>query len=55
MEPDCRDARSVSHGYDAVDYATLADAVREDVPALLDTVEQMIGDIERERERGRAS
>ena len=25
----------VSHGYDAIDYATLWDAVREDVPGLL--------------------
>jgi len=28
----------VSHGYDAIDYATLWDTVRDDVPTLLATV-----------------
>ena len=36
----------VSHGYDAIDYATLWDTVRADVPGLLVTVEQMLKDLE---------
>ena len=36
----------VSHGYDAIDYATLWDTVRDDVPGLLTTVEQMLKDLE---------
>jgi len=35
----------VSHGYDAIDYATLWDTVRADVPGLLVTVEQMLNDL----------
>lgn len=35
----------VSHGYDAIDYTTLWDTVRDDVPGLLATVEQMMGDM----------
>jgi len=37
----------VSHGYDALDYATLWDAVHEDIPGLLATVEQMLKDLEK--------
>ncbi len=36
----------VSHGYDAVDYQTLWDAVQEDLPVLLATVEEMLRDLE---------
>jgi uncharacterized protein with HEPN domain len=36
----------VSHGYDAIDYATLWDTVRADVPGLLVTVEQMLKDLD---------
>jgi uncharacterized protein with HEPN domain len=36
----------VSHGYDAIDYATLWDTVRDDVPGLLATVEQMLKDLD---------
>jgi uncharacterized protein with HEPN domain len=32
----------LSHGYDDVDYQVLWDAVKNDVPVLLDTVEQML-------------
>jgi uncharacterized protein with HEPN domain len=32
----------VSHGYDAVDYQILWDAVQQDIPVLLDTVEQIL-------------
>ena len=35
----------VSHGYDAIDYATLWDTARADVPGLLVTVEQMLKDL----------
>lgn len=35
----------VSHGYDAIDYATLWDTVQDDVPRLLATVEQMLKDL----------
>jgi uncharacterized protein with HEPN domain len=35
----------ISHGYDAIDYATLWDAVGADVPGLLATVEQMLKDL----------
>jgi uncharacterized protein with HEPN domain len=35
----------VSHGYDAIDYATLWDTVGADVPGLLVTVEQMLKDL----------
>ena len=37
----------VSHGYDAIDYATLWDTVREDIPGLLATVAQMLKDLEK--------
>ena len=37
----------VSHGYDAIDYGTLWDTVREDVPGLLATIEQMLNDLEK--------
>jgi uncharacterized protein with HEPN domain len=36
----------VSHGYDAVDYQTLWDAVHQDIPALLATVERMLADVD---------
>ena len=36
----------VSHGYDAVDYQTLWDAVQQDVPSLLATVETMIRELD---------
>jgi uncharacterized protein with HEPN domain len=36
----------ISHGYDAVDYQTLWDTVRDDLPTLLGTVEQMLRDLE---------
>jgi uncharacterized protein with HEPN domain len=36
----------VSHGYDAIDHQTLWDAVQDDVPVLLATVEQMLKDVE---------
>jgi uncharacterized protein with HEPN domain len=36
----------VSHGYDAIDYATLWDTVHDDVPGLLVTVEQMLKELE---------
>lgn len=36
----------ISHGYDAIDYTTLWDTVRDDVPGLLATVEQMLKDLE---------
>lgn len=36
----------ISHGYDGVDYGTLWDTVRDDVPGLLATVEQMLMDLE---------
>ena len=36
----------ISHGYDAVDYQTLWDTVRDDLPGLLNTVEQMLRDQE---------
>jgi uncharacterized protein with HEPN domain len=36
----------VSHGYDAIDYATLWDIVRDDVPTLLANVAQMLKDLE---------
>ena len=39
----------VSHGYVAIDYATLWDTVRDDVPALLATVEQMLKDLETQK------
>jgi uncharacterized protein with HEPN domain len=32
----------ISHGYDEIDYTILWDAVREDVPQLVATVEQML-------------
>ena len=35
----------VSHGYDAIDYATLWDTVHDDVPGLLDTVEKMLNEL----------
>ena len=35
----------VSHGYDGIDYSTLWDTVREDLPGLLTTVEQMLRDL----------
>ncbi len=36
----------VSHGYDAIDHATLWDTVRDDGPGLLATVKQMLKDLE---------
>jgi len=36
----------VSHGYDAIDYATLWDTVRTDVPGLLAMVGQMLKDLD---------
>ena len=36
----------VSHGYDAIDYATLWDTVHDDVPGLLVTVEQMLKELD---------
>ena len=36
----------VSHGYDAIDYGTLWDTVRDDVPVLLATVGQMLKDLD---------
>jgi len=36
----------VSHGYDAIDYATLWDTVHDDVPGLLATVGQMLKDLD---------
>ena len=35
----------VSHGYDAIDYATLWDTVHDDVPGLIATVEHMLKDL----------
>lgn len=40
----------LSHGYDDVDYQVLWDAVEKDVPVLLMTVEQMLRDLEADRE-----
>jgi len=36
----------VSHGYDAVDYAVLWQAVQKDLPGLYRTVERMLKDLE---------
>ena len=36
----------VSHGYDAIDYQTLWDAVQLDVPPLLATVQAMLKELE---------
>jgi len=36
----------LSHGYDDVDYQVLWDAVEQDLPGLLATVEQMLRDVE---------
>ena len=36
----------VSHGYDAVDYQTLWDAVQQDLPPLLATVETMLRELD---------
>ena len=36
----------VSHGYDAIDYDVLWQAVQRLVPGLLDTVEQMLEDLQ---------
>jgi uncharacterized protein with HEPN domain len=35
----------ISHGYDAVDYGLLWQAVQKDVPPLLVTIEQMLKDL----------
>ena len=35
----------LSHGYDEIDYRVLWDAVQNDVPQLLLTVEQMLKDL----------
>jgi uncharacterized protein with HEPN domain len=35
----------ISHGYDAVDYGMLWQAVQKDVPPLLATIEQMLKDL----------
>jgi uncharacterized protein with HEPN domain len=37
----------VAHGYDAVDYQILWDAVQQDVPSLLKTAEQMLTELNR--------
>ncbi len=37
----------LSHGYDAVEHQVLWDAVQNDVPALLVTVEQMLQELDR--------
>ena len=36
----------LSHGYDGIDYAILWDTVRDDLPGLLATVEQMLQDLD---------
>ena len=36
----------VSHGYDGIDYAILWDTVRDDIPGLLATVENMLQDLD---------
>jgi uncharacterized protein with HEPN domain len=36
----------ISHGYDSVDYQMLWDAVRNDLPLLMKTVEEMLRDCE---------
>ena len=36
----------VSHGYDAIDYGLLWQAVERRVPGLLDTVERMLKDLD---------
>ncbi len=36
----------LSHGYDDVDYQVLWDAVQDDLPVLLTTVEQMLQDLD---------
>ena len=36
----------LSHGYDDVDYQVLWDAVQQDLPVLLATVEQMLTDLD---------
>jgi len=36
----------ISHGYDAVDYQTLWDAVQSDLPTLLATAKQMLRELE---------
>jgi uncharacterized protein with HEPN domain len=36
----------IAHGYDSIDYGTLWDAVQQDVPVLIDTVRNMIAEIE---------
>jgi uncharacterized protein with HEPN domain len=36
----------VSHGYENVDYQILWDTVQNDLPLLLRTIEQMLGDLE---------
>jgi uncharacterized protein with HEPN domain len=41
----------VSHGYDAIDYTTLWDTVRDDVPGVLATVDQMLEDLPPTSER----
>jgi uncharacterized protein with HEPN domain len=35
----------ISHGYDGIDYTTLWDAVQDEVPPLLVTIEQMLADL----------
>jgi uncharacterized protein with HEPN domain len=45
VEVDRGNARPLSHGYDAIDYATLWDTVHDDVPGLIATVEQMLKDL----------
>lgn len=37
----------ISHGYDAVDYQTLWDTTRDDLPGLITAVEQILRDLER--------
>lgn len=40
----------LSHGYDDINYEVLWDAVQNDVPKLLATVEQMLTDLKRDTE-----
>lgn len=40
----------VSHGYDAIDYQTLWDAVQLDLPLLVETVQAMLKEFEEQQE-----
>jgi len=37
----------LSHGYDSVDYELLCNAVRDDVPLLLETARRMLRELEK--------